>query len=365
VLAYARSPFGEPVVPPPVLPLADEAHVADWRRYASEAGGEPFAYLQTKLPQLLVPIREGVSKTDAYGAVARRGESGAAAELGEPPALARPAELRLHLHEHPAGALPVLATPCREDFELLVRAFACRSEPEPVSPSVNAQTVAGFINWERVARYREEWTAGKDAFAVELGWSAERSRVAKQEPWRFQDRLMLTCARPYSDCSAAELGLGFDEAEWLRRSDLLRVEHEFTHYATKRVFGKMSLNLLDEALCDCLGATLALGRFEAAWFLRFLGLEAFPEVRAQGRIHTYVKPLEGEAFRLVCALAVEAAAGLERIAAQRYDPAQRGRFLLALCRLDLELLASPQALELFDAVYARAEALVRTEALRS
>jgi hypothetical protein len=346
VLSYCESPFSlERTVPVPVLPLAEEPHVADWRRYASGAGSEPFAYLQERIPQLCVPIAKGISGSEPYRAVARRGERFEERDFGGRLQLERPAQLRLHIHEHPAGALPVLSTPCREDFETLSRAFAFRSEPEPIAGAVNARMVAGFINWDRVHAYRR----GFEAEQGSAGWSAEMQRVARAEPWRFHDRLMLTCARPYSAVPAAELGLALSEAEWLERSDLLRTEHEFTHYATKRVFGAMSLNLLDETLCDFMGMTLALGSFRSDQFLRFMGLQAFPEVHADGRIHTYTEQLPEAAFPLLCAVTVRASQALERLAGRWYTPAQRSRMLLALCPLTLELLASDAAEDLFAA----------------
>jgi hypothetical protein len=328
--------------------------VTVWRRYAQEA--DVFGALQKRLPQLGVPIRDGISKTEPYRLVARRGERCTEETFGELLALEQPKSLRLRIHDHPAGALPVLSTPQRSDFETLVRALAFRSEPSPISPSVNAQTVGGFINWDRVHSYRHAWVNehGDD------GWFDEMARVARSEVWRFHDRFVLTCDGPYSGVSAAALGLAIDEAAWLEKSHVLRVEHELTHYATRRVFGSMSLNLLDETICDCMGMTAALGEYRAAHYLRFLGLEAWPELRAEGRVHTYTKELEGPAVELLCSVVVHAAENLETIAERFYDDAQRGRFLLALSSSCLELLASDAAEELFAEAWETAGRLTTT-----
>ncbi|MDP1572183.1 MAG: hypothetical protein Q8L86_19470 [Vicinamibacterales bacterium] len=85
------------------FPLADEPHVDDWRRYAAEAGEGLWPYLQARLPQLRAPIREGISKTDAYTRLVRRGETVDAAALGGSLTLSSTA-FRLELHDHPAGA---------------------------------------------------------------------------------------------------------------------------------------------------------------------------------------------------------------------------------------------------------------------
>lgn len=354
VRRYCESPFGEPRVPSPVFPLPEEPHVADWRRYALESGAGAFDYLQQRLPQLAIPIGEGVSRTPAYADAVQRGKEFRSEDFGGRLRLERPEGVRLYIHEHPAGALPVLVLGHRGDFETLVRALAFRGEPKPIGPAVNAQLVAGFVNWDRMARHRQAWARGVDPAAVERVWPAEVARVAASERWRFQDRFMITCERPYSGVSAAELGLELGEAEWLQLSTRLRVEHEFTHYATQRVFGAMSLNLLDETLSDFMGTSYALGGFRAEWFLRFLGLERWPQVRAEGRVHTYAGQLSAPAFELLCAVTVDAAAGLERLAREFYSAAERGRFLLALAGMTLELLACDEAGALFGEAYDRA-----------
>jgi uncharacterized protein DUF7005 len=354
VLRYGRNPFGAPKVEPPVLPLADEPHVADWRRYAADGGARPFEYLQARLPQLAIPVAEGVSARPEYKAVTLRGQELREVDFGGTLRLRRPQEVRLLLHGHPAGALPVLLARDRDDFETLVRALAWRGEPRPISPAVNAQIVTGFINWERLRRYRAEWTAAQDPAFAERIWPAEMNRVTAFETWRFLDRFIITCERPYSGVAARELGLALSEEEWLARSTLLRVEHEFTHYATHRVFGTMSLNLLDETIADFMGTTYALGGFEAAWFLRFLGLEAWPEVRPDGRIRTYTTALSPAAFALVCAVTVRAAQGLAACARRFYDAGARPRFFVALASLSLELLAAEDAVERFGRSYEEA-----------
>src|SRR6185295_212429 len=146
-------------------------HVAAWRGYATE-GPSTFEVLQRRLPQLCIPIREGVSSTPAYARVARQGAPFAEEAFDGKLTLTRPERLDLRIHEHMAGALPVLMTDCRVDFETLTRALAHRSEPVPVHPSVNAHLVGGFINWDRVSGCRKEWLArtGTDASAA---WPAE------------------------------------------------------------------------------------------------------------------------------------------------------------------------------------------------
>jgi len=354
VLGYCESPFVSVQVPRPVFPLSDEPHVEDWRRYAAEAGSRVFEYLQERLPQLSIPVCEGVSKTAAWTGVVLAGKPFRAEDFGGRLSLERPEQVSLFIHEHPAGALPVIVAGHRGDFETLVRALAARGEPVPIGAAVNAQMVAGFINWDRLGRYREGWLRHAPPGSGDRGWPQEMARLGTSERWRFQDRFVLICAGPYSGVPAPDLGLEMDEQEWIEASTRLRVEHEFTHYATKRVFGCMSLNLLDETLADFMGITYALDTFRAAWYLRFLGLDdgpGGPEARPDGRIHTYASELSPPAFALLCAVTVEAARALETLWGRFYSPSERGRFLLALAGMTLEILASEEATALFRESY--------------
>jgi hypothetical protein len=141
--------------------------------------------------------------------------------------------------------------------------------------------------------------------------------------------------------------LGFTDAQWLSLSQTIRLEHECTHYATRRLFGSMQNNLLDELLADFFGLTAAVGHFPAAWFLRFLGLDAWPACRQDGRIHTYRgnPPLSDRAFVVLQALIHDCAWTLEELSAhfhvKRDDLPLRARLLMALASCRLEDLARP------------------------
>jgi hypothetical protein len=356
VLAYGANRFDPAALPPPpVLPLPPEPHLEWWSAQAAAAGEAVFDHLRARLPQLRIPLRPGMSGNPAYAEVMRRGCPFDPAAFAGELVLERPAALHLEVHSDPAGDLPVLLTAHRPDFETLYRALACRSEPVVVNPAVNAQMIAGLINWDRVAAYRETWLA---AGGNPGAWEAERARVAQVEPWHFFDRLVLACEYPYSGVLATDLGLALDEGQWLARSTVLRLTHEFTHYLTKRLYGVMSLNLLDEIIADCAGMTAALGTFRAVWFLRCLGLDTFPAMRPDGRVHTYRGDLDDAAFALLCALTVAAAQGLEGLVARHYHPAAHTRLVLALTRLTLESLADPRREDFFIAAWEAAGRLL-------
>jgi hypothetical protein len=301
-----------------------------------------------------MPIREGISQTDLYRRAVRRGEPVDGASLGPGLTLRDPGGVRLEIHEHPAGALPVLIVSEREDFATLVRALACRNEPAPIGTAVNAQMIAGLVNWDRVRRYRAQWSRGLSPDEAERAWPAEMARVAAAAPEQFRDRVMLVASAPYSGVEAGDLDLTFDAARWRELSHVIRVEHEFTHYTTKRLYGHMRNNLFDELLADFMGVTAALGTFQARWFLAFIGLDRWPDVRAGGRIHTYRAELADDAFRFVCDVTRRAAAGLEGLASEHYSAAGRSRFFLALSWMTLDLLAGPACHSIFTDAHLRA-----------
>lgn len=361
VLAYCESPFDTAALGPVRFPLADEPHVDAWRRYAAAGGDALWPYLQARLPQLRAPIREGISATDAYARLVRRGEPVGEADLGGTLTLESTA-LRLEIPDHPAGALPVLVAPTRGDFERIYRALVCRSEPAPVSPAVNAQMIAGLVNWDRVHRVRASWAAGRDADEAAREWPQEMKRIAASEPERFYDRLILLCDAPYGGRQAREYGLDLATGAWVSASMRLRLEHEFTHYATKRVYGSMRLNLLDELIADAMGMTAALGGFRAHWFLTALGLSS-PPPGPGARVHTYRGTLSDDAFRVACVLTARAAAALDVATARLYDPGARARYLLAVTAQTLDGLAAPGAQARVDEAWAWAGDRVAPRAL--
>ncbi|MBC8123148.1 MAG: hypothetical protein H7Y22_15085, partial [Gemmatimonadaceae bacterium] len=232
----------------------------------------------------------------------------------------------------------------------LVQALVRRNEPEPVSESMGACLVQGLNNWDRVEKLRAHWESGCPEDRSESAWHAHfRTLVPRKE--LYQDRLVILSQGPYSNIPASALGL--DEAEWLKISLAIRLEHECTHYFTYRALGSARNNLFDELLCDYMGITAATGRYSATWFLKFLGLEDFPTVRADGRVHLYrgKPPLPDAAFAIQQRLTVRAAHNLEAIDRQYAAGRERIFVLLAASHLSLEELASEDALPLFEQVW--------------
>jgi len=364
LLAYNESRFDlSALVPGITFPLPDEPFVAAWEGYAAEARERGvFAVLRERLPQLAFPIREGIGETAEYHAATRQGVPPADLPGAIGLRLARPEGLELSLHPTPAGRIPVLAARERVDFIALVRAFTKRNEPHPVPDAQGALMVAGYNNWDRIRTLRRAWEAQDPAARETPTWGEEFARL-KPRRELYQDRFILLSDGPYSAVPAAALGLG--DTEWRATSLAIRREHECAHYFTRRVFGSMRNNLLDELIADYAGISAAAGRFRADWFLRFMGLEG-PGRRAGGRLEIYRgdPPLSDGAFAALGELVRAAAANLERFDARRDGPrdlAGRALVLSALASLRLEELASERGPELLDRVRHESRSPLRGE----
>ena len=323
------------------FPLADEPFMAAWERYAAEAAQNGvFPTLRKKLVQLAFPIAEGMSTSEAYLAATRRG-IWPADDFSATLPLAAPDALELHLHPTPAGRLPILITRHRADFETLLRALTKRNEPALVPASQGACMVAGYNNWDRIAELKRQWESG----ALADGTSSWDECFARLQPQKelYQDRFILLSDGGYSDVPASSLGL--EETAWREISLGIRREHECAHYFTKRVFLSMRNLLLDEVIADFMGLRGAAKHYRADWFLRFMGLENFPNYRQGGRLQNYLgtPPLSPPAFRLVSVIVKRAAEQLEAFDRQLPNDASSGCILMALTSLSLVELAMPDA----------------------
>lgn len=329
------------------FPLEPEPHVVAWQQYVAAARViGAFESLKQRLVQLQFPILEGISQTSAYQSATRKGVLVDDMVEATGLVLKRPEQLQLMVHESLAGAIPVLIAGNREDFVSLVQALTMRNEPKPVPDSMGACIVAGFNNWDRVRQYRKKWEAEHPGDCSETSWAVEFRQIIPRKEL-YQDRFIILSDGPYSAVSAIDIGL--KEPEWRHISLKIRLEHECTHYFTRRVFASMRNNLLDELIADYRGIVAGCGHYRADWFLRFLGLEAFPDYREGGRLQNYrgQPPLSEGAFQVLKGLVKAAAENLERFDAANSDklrqPDAQALMLMALTRLTLEELASPKA----------------------
>jgi len=345
LLAYTQNPFSSTnLAELQTFPLASEPHIAAWKRYHTQAQDVGvFTALRSALVQLQFPIREGISQTDDYRAATRKGYLPEGMVEATGLELEKPEELQLIIHQTLAGKIPVVIAGCRADFVSLVQALTKRNEPATIPESMGATIVAGFNNWERIRYYRQGWEANQSPSPNDADWQAEFQRI-KLQKHLYQDCFIILSRGNYSAISASEIGI--DEEEWLRLSLIIRLEHECCHYFTRRVFGSMRNNMLDELIADYQGIVAANGGcYQAKWFLRFVGLEAFPDYREGGRLQNYrgQPPLSEGAFKILQLLVKDAAENLEKFNIQHQGqlntPEEQAKFLASLTSLTLVKLA--------------------------
>ncbi|MDF5728625.1 MAG: hypothetical protein PUP92_11465 [Rhizonema sp. PD38] len=347
LLAYNQNVFGSSCLKLPVkFPLFSEMHTSTWEGYAAEAKVVgTFEVLKQRLVQLQFPILEGISQTEAYRCATRKGipVNGMSEATGL--ILKQPEKLQLMLYQSLAGTIPVLLTNNRDDFVSLIQALTMRNEPLPVPASMGACAIAGFNNWDRIYSYRRKWEQNA-ANCSEASWAEEFQRIIPQKAL-YQDRFIILSDGPYSDIPAKDIGL--EKAEWRRLSLTIRLEHECTHYFTHRLFNSMRNNVFDELIADYRGIVAAIGHYRADWFLRFMGLESFPNYREGGRLQNYrgQPPLSDVSFEIIQALLKTAAENLECFDTEYTNELRSHNnqplMLMALTYLTLEELASQEA----------------------
>lgn len=347
LLVYNQNVFNHNTLTHPInFPLPPESHVAAWKEYtlaARDLGA--FEVLKRVVVQFQFPIQEGISQTEAYRAATRRGVAVHSMAEATGLVLQQPQKLKLILHQSLAGTIPVLLTGNREDFVSVVQALTMRNEPQPVPDSMGACIVSGFNNWDRIRSLRQKWSTENSA-SSETAWAKEFQRLIPQKDL-YQDKFIILSDGPYSNVSASDMGLV--ESQWQRLSLTIRLEHECTHYFTRRLFNSMRNNILDELIADYRGIVAATGYYRADWFLRFLGLESFPNYREGGRLQNYRNkpPLSDGAFQILQALVKAAAENLQRFHAEYAGKLANTNIqplmLIALTYLTLEELASQEA----------------------
>lgn len=287
----------------------DEKFIEVWQIYKNEAEGlGSYNTLKKYMPQLNLPISEGISQTNEYKDVTLRGKSIECICNEDSLELLEPDSLELDIYQTLGGKIPILFTPNNYDFEKLVQALVYRNEPIEIPNSMGACIVKGYNNWDRVRRLREKWTKeNKDGF-----WQEEFKKIIPIKDL-YQDKFIILSDKFYSGITPNQVGM--NEEEWKKVSHFIRREHECTHYLTQRLYGSMQNKVQDEIIADFFGILEAMGEYKPLWALMFLGLENAPKYRQGGRLENYrgKPPLSDISFDILKKITVDAVMNLNRV----------------------------------------------------
>jgi len=333
----------------PLLPLADEPHIAAWDEYAADAAGcGAVEALAKRFPQLRFPVENGMSENESYRAATRKGIFPDAVDEATGVRLENPPGISLTIRDTIAGRIPIIVVENRADFETLVQAFTDRNEPNPVPASMGACIVTGLNNWARVHARKRVWQE-ENPMAPDSDWSAEFRKMIP-EKHLYQDRFIILSSGFYSGVSAEAAGIPADE--WKELSIAVRREHESVHYFTHRILGAMRNNLLDETIADYAALVSVFGHYRPDLARHFFGLERFPEYRAGGRLENYIGTLGPEAFKVLEGIVVKSIENLGAFDAREAEH-EGGRrplaeIVIALGSMTLDELA-------FEAIGARVD----------
>lgn len=295
------------------FPLQNESHIEFWKYHINQNQYKNyFDFLKNNIVQFKIPIKKNISKSKNYKNVLLFGEP-FFNYFNEELVILQPDNIQLKIYSHFAGELPVIITDNRKDFETLYRVLAFKNEPKFILPSINAVLISGFINRARLNYY------------------------SKNNKSTYTDTIILINANSgYSSISADKLPEYIDINRWLVDSAKIRIEHEFTHYAAKRIYNKKVFNIFDEIIADCMALTLLYNKFDANLFLLFLGLNMYPKINNKGRIYAYInKKNKIEKQRNLFELLIKAAYGLEKFVNKYYDETNRELFFIKLYQLDI------------------------------
>ncbi len=143
-------------------------------------------------------------------------------------------------------------------------------------------------------------------------------------------RFIILSQKPYSNVSAKTLGL--TEDDWLEKSMQIRLEHECTHFFTKKYFGTAQNHLHDELVADFFGIMKAFGFYKAEYFEYFMGIRG----TEGSRLLCYIPDCSKNLFEVLKETAVKAAAFLEDISQKEdFKKLSHKEKICFLCKTDL------------------------------
>ncbi len=317
--------------------------IKTWEAYDQESQKIGcFNTLKKYLVQLQFPVKKGISKTEDYNNVTLRGkqkQSNEALELCNPDAIA------LELYDcEITDKIPVIIAPDDKDFNTIICALSNKNEPKQLPDAMGALCINGINNWDRIHKIRRKWLK-RNPFG---NWNSTFKKHIQPKPYLFKDRLIVLSTKGYSGISSQDLGMS--KKEWQSSSLSIRRAHECAHLFTLQHYGCMANNMHDEIIADYAGITKVLGTFNKDWFLRFMGLEGYPNYRRGGRLENYQAPipLSKDAFnglQLLVKNISDTIISFDSVLGNINTPQDRLNRIKSICEVDMLTMASSIGLD--------------------
>ena len=232
-----------------------------------------------KYPQLSLGIKEGMSQSEEYRNIVRKGIM--------PDKLAFPFELSGEEDEYtidtPAGEVNVLYLPDRAIFEYFIKVLAYRNEPVEIPLSMGASLISGINSWRKIYAHKEEYLqSGKD------DWDEEFARFISVKE-NYKDTVLIVSKGYYSALKPEYINMNSDE--WLEKSKTIRIYHEISHYISRKLFIENKEVLRDEIVADAIGFIAAFGYYDSLLARKVLGIDN-EKFNRDGRLINYVSEEE-------------------------------------------------------------------------
>lgn len=257
--------------------------------------------LAKRFPQLYIKPEKGVSESELYRSIVRRGEQ----YSGSLSHFICSGEDSLTAMETPAGKVEVIFLKNREDFECFYQIMADKCEPVPVLRSVGAAYIGGINDWSKIHAHKAEYEkkGGTDSDNEFRRFTANKDN--------YKTSIILLSDGFYSNTSYENTPYG--EEEWRKISLEIRKYHELTHFVCRHFSPGNVRPVWDELLADFYGLLCAAGNYDRALALKFLGIEDGRYL--SGRLERYV---EGEISGEFVGEITELAGLLEKLAPKNF-----------------------------------------------
>ena len=222
--------------------------------------------LARRYPQILLPIEEGISKSEEYRNVCLRGE-----KCDRPITFSMDTKDTLETFNTIAGEVEILTLRKREDFIHACICLGNKCEPQIIPDSTGAMAIFGLNNWDKV---REGLDNYKDSFIILS--SGNYSNVSNKDVYNSTN---------------GEIDL--TQEEWIEKSIVIRKYHELTHFVMRKLYPDDISFIRDELIADAVGLIGAFKKFDIRLLELFLGIETNDQgietttYRDGGRLQNY------------------------------------------------------------------------------